>query len=174
MDVAIGTLALGPALALGSFLNVVAARLPERRSLNGRSACPSCHALIAWHDNVPLASYLFLRGRCRSCQTRISPRYFLVELLTAVLVAASLARFGLTGEGLVAAFFCAVLVVLSAIDVEHRILPDRIVLPATFDRAGDAARALPRARPRVAAGAPRRLGLPLRSPARLPAWNGDG
>jgi leader peptidase (prepilin peptidase)/N-methyltransferase len=72
-----------------------------------------------------------LRGRCRDCRTRFGLRYPLVELLTALLVAACLARFGLTGEGLVAAFFVAVLVVLSAIDLEHLILPDRIVLPAT-------------------------------------------
>jgi leader peptidase (prepilin peptidase) / N-methyltransferase len=130
MDVAIGTLALAPALALGSFLNVVAARLPERRPLGGRSACPSCDTTIAWYDNVPLVSYVLLRGRCRSCKGRISPRYFLVEALTAILVAACLARFGVGGEGFVAAFFCAVLVVLSAIDIERRILPDRIVLPA--------------------------------------------
>jgi leader peptidase (prepilin peptidase)/N-methyltransferase len=132
MNVALGALALGPALALGSFLNVVATRLPAKRSVAaGRSACVSCAAEIAWYDNVPLVSYLVLRGRCRGCAAHIPVRYFFVELLTAVLIALCFARFGLTGQAAVAALFVACLVVLSAIDLEHRILPDRIVLPAT-------------------------------------------
>jgi leader peptidase (prepilin peptidase)/N-methyltransferase len=132
VNVALGIFAFGPALALGSFLNVVAARLPLRRPVaTGRSECMACGSRIAWYDNVPLVSYLLLRGRCRSCGERFSIRYFAVELLTALLVGACFGRFGLSGEAFVAAFFCAVLVVLSAIDVEHRILPDRIVLPST-------------------------------------------
>ena len=121
---------LWPALAVGSFLNVVVARVPERRSLGGRSGCMSCAAPIAWYDNVPIVSYLALRGRCRRCQARISPLYPAVEIATAALVAASIWRFGLTGYGALAAGFCAVLVALAAIDVRHRIVPDRIVLPA--------------------------------------------
>lgn len=123
-------LVLGPALALGSFLNVVVARVPARRSLGGRSACPSCAAPIAWYDNVPVVSYLVLRGRCRSCGVRISLLYPAVELLTAVLIAASFWRFGFTAYAALAAAFCAVLVTLSAIDLQHRIVPNRIVLPA--------------------------------------------
>ena len=132
MDVALAALVFAPALALGSFLNVVVARLPEKRSLlRPRSACLACGHEIAWHDNVPLVSYLVLRGRCRDCGARISFRYFAVELATALLVAACFVHFGLSGEALVAALFVAVLVALSAIDVETRLLPDRIVLPAT-------------------------------------------
>lgn len=132
MDVAVAAFAFAPALALGSFLNVVAARLPERRSLlRPGSTCPACEAEIAWYDNVPVLSYLALRARCRSCGTRISPRYLAVELATAVLVAACFLRFGLTGRAFVGAVFCAALVVLSAIDAERRILPDLIVLPTT-------------------------------------------
>ncbi|HEX3255532.1 MAG TPA: prepilin peptidase [Gaiellaceae bacterium] len=120
-----------PALALGSFLNVVAARLPEGRSLvKPRSACGSCEASIAWYDNVPLVSYLVLHGRCRSCGASFSLRYPAVELATAGLVAACFWHFGFTGEAVVGAYFCAVLVVLSAIDAERRILPDLIVLPS--------------------------------------------
>ena len=131
MDPVLAAVAVPPALALGSFLNVVAARLPVSRSVvGGRSACLSCESPIPWHDNIPIVSYCVLRGRCRNCGAAIGVRYLLVELATALLVAACLARFGLTGEGLVAAFFVAVLVLLSAIDVERRILPDRIVLPA--------------------------------------------
>ncbi len=131
MELAIAASALAPGLALGSFLNVVAARVPLKRSVvHSRSACGSCDAAIAWYDNVPLLSYALLRGRCRACGMHISLRYPAVELLTALLVAASFLAFGLTAEAVVAAFFCSVLVVLSAIDLEHRILPDRIVLPS--------------------------------------------
>ena len=131
MDLALGMLAFWPALALGSFANVVASRVPLRRSVvRPRSACPSCGAELAWHDNVPVLSYLLLRGRCRSCATRISPLYPAVELATAGLVAGCFVAFGLSGKAFVASFFCAVLVVLSAIDLRHRIVPNRLVLPA--------------------------------------------
>jgi leader peptidase (prepilin peptidase)/N-methyltransferase len=123
-------LVLWPALAVGSFLNVVVARVPEHRSLGGRSGCTTCSAQIAWYDNLPIVSYLVLRGRCRSCHERISPLYPLVEIVTATLIAASFWRFGLTAYAALAAAFCAVLVALSAIDFRHRIVPNRIVLPA--------------------------------------------
>jgi leader peptidase (prepilin peptidase)/N-methyltransferase len=131
MNAAAALLALAPGLALGSFLNVVAARLPRGGSLvHPGSACAACQAPIAWYDNVPLVSYLVLRGRCRSCGARIGLRYPAVELVTGLLVAASFLTFGFTVEALVAAFFCAVLVAISAIDVEHRIIPNAIVVPA--------------------------------------------
>lgn len=131
MDAVLAALVFFPGLALGSFLNVVAARVPERRSIvRPGSACMSCSTPIAWYDNVPLVSWLVLRGRCRSCGARISWRYPAVELATALLVAASLLAFGLSGEAAVAAFFCAALVAVSATDLEHRIVPNRIVLPA--------------------------------------------
>jgi leader peptidase (prepilin peptidase)/N-methyltransferase len=130
-NMALAALAFAPALALGSFLNVIVARLPERRSLvRPRSACPGCgHELSPW-ENVPLVSYAVLRGRCHGCKETISLRYPLVELATGLLIAACFLRFGLTGEAALAAFFCAVLVALSAIDFERFILPDRIVLPS--------------------------------------------
>ena len=131
MNLALAVVALPPALALGSFLNVVAARLPEGRSLvSPPSSCGNCGTRVAWRDNVPVLSYLLLRGRCRSCGTQFGLRYLAVELLTAALVAACFLRFGLTADAFVAALFVSVLVVLSAIDVEHRILPDKIVLPS--------------------------------------------
>ena len=131
MDVALGFAVFWPALALGSFLNVVAARVPLRRSIvRPASACMSCGHELAWYENVPVASWLWLRGHCRSCHASISARYPAVELATAVLVAGCFVEFGLSGEAFLAAFFCVVLVVLSAIDLEHRIVPNRIVLPA--------------------------------------------
>jgi leader peptidase (prepilin peptidase)/N-methyltransferase len=133
VDVALGIVAFWPALALGSFLNVVAARVPLRRSVvKPASACMSCGSELAWRDNVPVLSWLLLRGRCRSCGTGISALYPAVELATAGLVAACFVVFGLTGKAFVASFFCVVLVVLSAIDLQHRIVPNRIVLPAAL------------------------------------------
>jgi leader peptidase (prepilin peptidase)/N-methyltransferase len=131
MAVALGAFALLPGLAVGSFLNVVAARLPERRSLlHPRSACGACAAQIAWYDNVPLLSYALLRGRCRSCGTKISPLYPAVELATAALLVACLFAFGPTLHAAAAAVFCAALVVITATDLTHRIVPNRVVLPA--------------------------------------------
>jgi leader peptidase (prepilin peptidase) / N-methyltransferase len=132
MTYAFAGLVLAPGLALGSFLNVVAARVPLRRSIvHPRSACMSCGTEITWYDNVPLLSWALLRGRCRSCSARIPVRYPAVELATALLVAGCVLRFGLSGRAAVAAFFCAALVAVTATDLEHRIIPNRIVLPAT-------------------------------------------
>ena len=132
MDFALAAVVFAPALALGSFLNVVAARVPLRRSIvRPPSACMSCAEEIRWYDNVPLVSYAVLRGRCRHCGVRIPLVYPAVELLTALLIAGCVLAFGLTAEAAIAAFFCAVLVAISAIDFEHRIIPNRIVLPAT-------------------------------------------
>jgi leader peptidase (prepilin peptidase) / N-methyltransferase len=124
-------LALVPGLAIGSFLNVVAARVPLRRSIiRPASACGSCERPIATYDNVPVISYLALRGRCRACRAPISWKYPLVELVTGLLVAASVFAFGLTLRAAVAVVFCATLVAISVTDLEHRLIPNRIVLPA--------------------------------------------
>jgi leader peptidase (prepilin peptidase) / N-methyltransferase len=131
VDVALGVLAFWPALALGSFVNVVAARVPLRRSVvQPRSACMSCGTELAWYDNVPLVSYAVLRGRCRSCGMGIGALYPAVELATGLLVAACVWRFGLSGHAAIAAFFCVVLVAVTATDLTHRIIPNRIVVPA--------------------------------------------
>jgi leader peptidase (prepilin peptidase) / N-methyltransferase len=130
-NAALAAVALAPGLAVGSFLNVVAARLPRRQSLSRPgSACPGCAAPIAWYDNVPVLSYALLRGRCRSCAAPIGVRYPLVEIVTGLLVALCVLVFGLTAYTAVAAGFCVVLVAISAIDFEHRIIPNRIVVPA--------------------------------------------
>ena len=117
-------------LVLGSFLNVVIARLPEHRSLWApRSACPGCGAPIAWYDNVPLLSFALLRGRCRACAAPIPWRYPLVEAITAALFAAAWLEFGPTPEFVVAAVLLAALVAITAIDLRHQIIPDAITLP---------------------------------------------
>src|SRR5919109_2406695 len=120
-----------PGLALGSFLNVVAARVPLRRSIvRPASACMSCETPLAARDNIPVVSYLWLRGRCRTCGARIPLRYPAVELATALLFVGCVLHFGLTREAVVAASVCTVLVAVSATDLEHRIVPNRIVVPA--------------------------------------------
>jgi leader peptidase (prepilin peptidase)/N-methyltransferase len=131
MGAALAAIAFVPGLAVGSFLNVVAARVPLRRSVvHPGSACMSCGSPISWYDNLPIISYLFLRGRCRSCGETIPWKYPLVELLTALLIGASVLAFGFSAEAAVAAFFCSALVAISVVDLERRIIPNKIVLPA--------------------------------------------
>src|SRR5215212_8299294 len=131
MDAAAAALAFLPGLALGSFLNVVAARVPLHRSIvTGRSACMSFEAPIAWYDNIPVVSYLVLRGRCRSCGASIPLKYPIVEVVTALLVAGCVLEFGLSADAAVGAFFCCVLVAVSVTDLERGVIPNRIVLPA--------------------------------------------
>lgn len=131
MGLAAAGIAFFPALAFGSFLNVVAARVPLKRSIaSPGSACMSCGTPIAWYDNVPVVSWLLLRGQCRSCRATISWRYPAVELATALLIAASFWKFGVSWEAGIASVYCAVLVVLSSIDIERRVVPNTIVLPS--------------------------------------------
>ena len=94
MDVAFAAVALVPGLAVGSFLNVVAARVPLKRSIvHPGSACMSCSTPLAWYDNIPVLSYVLLRGRCRHCGAAISWRYPAVEAVTALLIAGCLLKF---------------------------------------------------------------------------------
>lgn len=125
-------LALFPGLAVGSFLNVVAARVPLRRSIvSPGSACMSCGTTLSWFDNVPLVSFALLRGRCRHCRAPIPWRYPAVEAATGLLVAGCVLKFGVSLDALVAAFFCAALVAVSATDIERFVIPNRVVLPAS-------------------------------------------
>jgi leader peptidase (prepilin peptidase)/N-methyltransferase len=117
-------------LMIGSFLNVVAYRLPRGESLVAPgSHCPGCDTPIRPWDNIPLLSWLFLRGRCRSCGERISPRYPLVELLTGALFAVVAAVHGLNAELAVELPFVAMLIAVADIDLEHRIVPNKILIP---------------------------------------------
>jgi leader peptidase (prepilin peptidase)/N-methyltransferase len=117
-------------LVAGSFLNVVIARLPRGQSLvRPGSACPQCGAPLRPYDNVPLLSWLLLRGRCRDCGAAISPRYPLVEALTAALCAAVIVAKGADEDALLGLVLVLVLVPITFIDLEHRIIPNKIVLP---------------------------------------------
>ena len=118
-------------LVAGSFLNVVIHRVPLRRSVVWpASRCPDCGEPIRPRDNLPVLSYLLLRGRCRSCKALISARYPLVEALTGVLFAVAAYEFGLGVELLSALVLISVLVALAGIDLEHHLLPNVIVGPA--------------------------------------------
>ena len=115
-------------LAIGSFLNVVIYRVPRKMSVvSPRSFCPNCSSVISSRDNIPVVSWLLLKGKCRVCKAEISPRYLVVELLCALLFAAAAARIGLSWE--LPAFMAAIagLIALSAIDLEFLLLPKRIV-----------------------------------------------
>lgn len=117
-------------LCIGSFLNVVIARWPEGRSVvTPPSACPRCGRPIAWYDNVPLLSFLLLRGRCRQCRAPIAWRYPLVEALTGALFALVAWTRGLSAELPAALFLTAALVAITAIDLDHQLIPDVITLP---------------------------------------------
>jgi leader peptidase (prepilin peptidase)/N-methyltransferase len=118
-------------LAVGSFLNVVIWRVPRGESVvRPPSHCPGCDREITPRDNVPVVSWLLLRGRCRGCGTRISVRYPLVELLTAVLFAAVAYRIGPAPELPAYLYLVAVGVALAAIDLDHRRLPNALTLPS--------------------------------------------
>lgn len=113
-------------LLIGSFLNVCIYRLPRDLSVwqPARSYCPECERTIAWYDNIPLLSYLFLRGKCRACGTAIPLRYLLVELLCGILFFSVVYRFRVTAEAGKWMTFAALNVGLIFADLEERILPD--------------------------------------------------
>jgi leader peptidase (prepilin peptidase)/N-methyltransferase len=115
---------------LGSFLNVCIYRLPQDLSIvSPRSFCPQCRTPVRGYDNIPLLSYLLLRGKCRSCGAKISWRYPLVEAITGGLAVALFLKFGPTLGFLAYFVFTAALVVITFIDLDHRIIPDVISLP---------------------------------------------
>ena len=146
-------LAAGFGLLLGSFLNVVILRIPPRLEwawkrdareilelpevydppppgiVVERSHCPQCKRQLSWYENIPVFSWLALRGRCRSCKTPISIQYPLVELLTMLLMVACVWRFGFGWQGFGAMVFTGFLIALSGIDLRTQLLPDQLTLP---------------------------------------------
>jgi len=117
-------------LIIGSFLNVCIHRLPAGQSVvHPRSRCPACGRMIRGYDNVPVLSWLLLRGRCRDCGARISARYPVVELLSGGFAAMTVTRFGPGWEALLMYLLIAAFLVITFIDIDHRIIPDVISLP---------------------------------------------
>ncbi len=117
--------------AIGSFLNVVILRLPEQGTsiVFPASHCPSCKTPLAWYQNIPIVSYVFLRGKCGHCKAPISLQYPVVELCMALLSTAVVYKFGLTFSAAGYFLFCAALLAIIWIDIHHQIIPDCISLP---------------------------------------------
>ena len=117
-------------LFLGSFMNVCIYRLPRGRSpVRPRSGCPGCGHMLAWFENVPVLSYLVLRGKCRSCGTSISPMYPIIESITGAMFLGAYLWYGPSALLVVRLVFGCAMIVLFVIDLQHRILPNVITLP---------------------------------------------
>jgi len=115
---------------IGSFLNVCIFRIPDKTSIiKPLSQCPHCHHPVRFYDNIPIISFIMLRGKCRDCGGKISWRYPLVELITALLALLLFLQFGLTLKFLTFFIFTAVLIVITFIDLDHQIIPDVLTLP---------------------------------------------
>ncbi len=119
-------------ICFGSFLNVLIYRLPHSLPLTGRSFCPKCKKKIIWYDNIPLISYVLLKGQCRQCHSPISWRYPVVELMTGILFLGVWVKFGDLGIlGILGSWvIVSALVVVFFIDLDHQIIPDQVLFPA--------------------------------------------
>ena len=117
-------------LCIGSFLNVCIYRIPESKSIvHPGSTCPSCGTPIRFYDNIPVLSYVALRGKCRHCKASISFRYPVVELLSGLFAVSTVLKYGITLEAAVYYAFIAALLAITFIDIDHQIIPDVITLP---------------------------------------------
>ncbi len=118
---------------IGSFLNVVIYRVPLRLSvIRPRSNCPGCKTTIRWFDNVPVLSWLALKGRCRTCSMRISARYPIVEFVTAILTVMAVIKYGFNLVGLEVVLFTWATIALGLIDFDHQLLPNVLTYPTLF------------------------------------------
>jgi len=116
-------------LFIGSFLNVCIYRIPKKKSIvSPPSTCPECGTRIKWYDLFPVLSFLILKGRCRNCKVKISPRYMLVELLTGLLFLACFAVFGLSGQFLAYVVLTGILITITFTDIDEMIIPDSIMI----------------------------------------------
>lgn len=129
MDIIIYVFAFIFGIIIGSFLNVVIYRLPNNISIvKPDSHCPHCKTFIKWYDNVPLLSYIFLNGKCRTCKTKISPRYFLVELFTGLLFLFNVIYYGLNFTSVISIILGCVFICIFLIDIDHYIIPDSMIV----------------------------------------------
>jgi len=126
----LGILSVVLGAIVGSFLNVCIYRIPSEKSIAlPASHCPSCKHPLKFYDNIPIISYIILRGKCRNCDERISPVYPAIELLTAVMSLLLFRKYGLSLEYLFSFMFTCALIVITFIDLKHQIIPDVITLP---------------------------------------------
>ena len=117
-------------LCIGSFINVCIYRIPQKKSIvSPGSRCPDCETPIRFYDNIPVISYLWLKGKCRYCGVRISARYPMVEILSGAFAFLISLKFGISIEGLIWYAFTSVLLLITYIDHDHQIIPDVITLP---------------------------------------------
>ena len=117
-------------LVIGSFSNVCIYRIPRNESvIFPASHCPACYQSIKWYDNIPLLSYLILKGKCRYCQIKISAQYPLVEFLTGYIYLVLFLLYGLQLKAFVYMLLCSALIIISFIDLKEQIIPDTISLP---------------------------------------------
>ncbi len=131
VNILIAILVFTLGLIIGSFLNVCVYRIPRQESIVfPASHCPDCGKKIKFWDNIPILSFLLLKGRCRFCGKKISIRYPLIELLTATLLLLLFLKYHLTLSFLTLSFFACVLIMISAIDLEHLLIPNKIILPS--------------------------------------------
>lgn len=115
---------------IGSFLNVCILRIPEKISIVfPPSSCPKCNYNLKWYDNIPILSFVMLKGKCRNCKTKISFQYPLVEIIASLFAILSVYYFSFSLKALAVFIFAAVLLVISFIDLKHKIIPDVISLP---------------------------------------------
>lgn len=116
-------------LVFGSFFNVVGLRIPKKESIvYPNSHCTKCHHELSWYENIPVLSYIFLRGRCRVCKARISPIYPVMELVTGILFAFSFHQFGWTFETVIAVLLSSLLVIITVSDIAYMIISDKVLL----------------------------------------------
>jgi prepilin signal peptidase PulO-like enzyme (type II secretory pathway) len=133
MDIVLYVVFFIAGIVIGSFLEVVAYRVPRKISIiKPGSFCPNCGAKIAFYDNIPLISYIILRGRCRKCKAKIPISSFLIEFFTGLLFVTNYYFFGISLQIIIGIIFCSVLIVVSFIDIEFRIIPNVIVIPLTI------------------------------------------
>lgn len=117
-------------VCLGSFINVLSMRLPKNSSLLTPSACPTCHHKIAWYDNIPLLSFLFLKKQCRHCKAKISSGYFWGELIAGVIAVSVYLKLGINAEFFIIMVLFYTLLTLSLIDMTYKAVPDYLLLLA--------------------------------------------
>jgi leader peptidase (prepilin peptidase)/N-methyltransferase len=130
LDYLVQTYAFIFGACIGSFLNVCIYRLPAYQSVvTPASSCPACKAGIKFYDNIPIVSYLLLRGRCRNCQAPISFRYPCVETITGLSALCCVLKYGISVQALIVFCFISALIVITYIDIDHKIIPNRITLP---------------------------------------------
>ena len=130
MGIVIGVFFFLYGIVLGSFFNVVGLRVPKKESIvSPPSHCTVCNRKLGVLDLIPVFSYLFLKGKCRGCGTKISPIYPIIELVTGILFVLSYAMLGFSGELIISILFMSLLVIITVSDIAYMLIPNKVLLP---------------------------------------------